>query len=119
MAIKTVELTDYFDFIDPDIIRIKGHRIGIEHVLAYYLEGYNPDEIAQEYPGLSLEKIYAAITYYLANREEVDDYLRHRRVRDEAAYQEWAANPPQHIRRLQIIREEQEEWIDRTDWVPF
>jgi len=110
MAIKTVELTDYFDFIDPGTIRIKGHRIGIEHVLAYYLEGYNPDEIAQEYPGLSIEKIYAAITYYLANREEVDDYLRRKRARDEEAYQEWVANPPPHVQRLRVIREEQNDY---------
>jgi len=58
-----MQLEDYFDFVgsdarDPsssDAIRIKGHRIGIEHVLAYYREGYSPDEIAIEFPGLGPE----------------------------------------------------------------
>ena len=51
---------DYFEFED-DAIRIKGHRIWLEHVLEYYLSGYAPEEIAREFPGLSLDKVYAAI----------------------------------------------------------
>jgi uncharacterized protein (DUF433 family) len=107
---KSIELSSYFDIINRDSIRIKGHRIGIEHILAYYLEGYNPEEIAKEFPGLSLEKIYATITYYLANRDEIDAYLQRRRIRDEQAYQEWAANPSPVIERLRVIREEQTDY---------
>ena len=39
-----MQLEDYFDFLGPDAIRIKGHRIGIEHVLAYYQEGGEKQE---------------------------------------------------------------------------
>ncbi len=106
-AVGTVELTDYFEFVDGDTIKIRGHRLGIEHVLAYYLEGYHPSEIADELPGLSLEEIYATITYYLANRNALDAYLRRRQRRDEQAYQEWAAQPSPLIHRLRAIREEQ------------
>lgn len=56
-------LEDYFDFVGPTEIRLKGHRIGIEHVLAYYQQGYTPEAIAQEFPGLDLEMVYATITY--------------------------------------------------------
>jgi uncharacterized protein (DUF433 family) len=63
-----MRLEDYFDFLSPDDIRIKGHRIGIDDVLHYYLEGYTPEEIAANLPTLSLEEIYATITYYLSNR---------------------------------------------------
>lgn len=66
---------DYFEFVGPDDIRIKGHRIGIDDVLYYYLEGYTPEEIAANLPTLSLEQIHATITYYLHNRAEVDAYL--------------------------------------------
>jgi hypothetical protein len=38
-------LEDYFDFLSPDDIRIKGHRIGIQDVIKYYLSGYSPEEI--------------------------------------------------------------------------
>jgi len=101
-----MQLEDYFDFLGPDAIRIRGHRIGLEHVLAYYREGYNPDEIAQEFPGLSPEKIYAAITYYLSHRTEVEAYLARLRERSEREYQEWAAIPSPLVQRLQAIRAE-------------
>jgi hypothetical protein len=32
-----MQLEDYFDFLRPDDIRIKGHRIGIETVLYEYI----------------------------------------------------------------------------------
>jgi len=35
-----MKLEDYFEFLDCDYIRIKGHRIGIDNVLNYYLDGY-------------------------------------------------------------------------------
>ena len=37
-----MQLEDYFDFLTPDDIRIKGTRIGIETVLEDYLEGASP-----------------------------------------------------------------------------
>ena len=104
METKEIELSEYFDFVAPDVIRIKGRRLGIEHVLGYYLEGYTPEEITQEYPGLSLEKVYVTITYYLKNREETDAYLKRVHDRHEQAYQVWAKNPSSLIQRLQIIR---------------
>ncbi len=107
---ERIELTNYLDFTNPDAIRVKGHRLGIEHILDYYLEGYNPDEIAQELPGLNLETVYAAIAYYLANRAKMDAYLLRRRARNEKAYQEWAAAPSPLIQRLRVLREKQAEY---------
>ena len=70
-----MQLEDYFDFLDRDDIRIKGHRIGIDNVLSLYLDGYSAVEIAQYYPSLSLEKIHATLTYYHRNRADVDAYM--------------------------------------------
>ncbi|MYA70794.1 DUF433 domain-containing protein [Candidatus Poribacteria bacterium] len=61
-----MELEDYFDFVQEDVIRIKGNRIDIEIVLEDYLEGASPEEILLRYPTLNLEKIHATILYYLA-----------------------------------------------------
>lgn len=52
-----MELKDYFVFVSENDIRIKGHRIGIDNVLFYFLDGYTPEEIRAIYPDLSLEKI--------------------------------------------------------------
>lgn len=69
-------LEDYFDFIRPDDIRIKGHRIGIESVLYEYIyRAQTAEEIAARFPTLSLEQIYATILYYLRNKEELRLYL--------------------------------------------
>jgi uncharacterized protein (DUF433 family) len=70
-------LEDYFDFLAPDDIRLKGRRIGIETILWDYLElGLFPEQIAARYPSLSLEQVYATITYYWHNQAQVDAYLR-------------------------------------------
>ncbi|MFM6473646.1 MAG: DUF433 domain-containing protein, partial [Dolichospermum sp.] len=70
-----MQLEDYFEFLDPDDIRIKGHRIGIDDVIDYYLQGFTPEQILEEFPSLNLEKIHATITYYLHNRAEIDAYM--------------------------------------------
>ncbi|MEA5477511.1 DUF433 domain-containing protein [Pseudanabaena galeata UHCC 0370] len=82
-------LEDYFDFLSPDDIRIKGHRIGIQDVIKYYLSGYSPEEILEELPSLNLEKIYAVITYYWRNRAQVDEYMFRLEQSQEQDYQEW------------------------------
>jgi uncharacterized protein (DUF433 family) len=58
--------------VDADTIRVRGHRIDIAHVLAYYHEGYGAELIALELPSLSLEEVYGILTYYLHNRTVVD-----------------------------------------------
>ncbi len=70
-----MQLTDYFEFLDADDIRIKGTRVGIETVLEDYLNGVSPEEIAVRYRALTLEQVYATITYYLCYRKEVEAYL--------------------------------------------
>lgn len=88
-----MELESYFDFIQENIIRIKGNRIDIEIVLEDYLEGASPEEILLRYPTLNLEKIHATILYYLAKTEEVEAYLKRVRQLDEEAEQERLRNP--------------------------
>jgi uncharacterized protein (DUF433 family) len=94
-------LEEYFEFVAPDYIKIKGHRIGIEDVLKYHLQGYTPEDIQEELPSLSLEKIYATLTYYYHNKEEVDKYINSLNAQKEARYRKWAANPSPLIQRLQ------------------
>jgi uncharacterized protein (DUF433 family) len=71
-----MQLEDYFEFLEPNDIRIKGHRVGVESILRKYLVGRTPEEIARDYDTLRLVDIYATITYYLQNKDEVDAYLR-------------------------------------------
>ena len=97
---STIKLDDYFEFYSADDIRLKGHRIGIEDVLYYYLEGHTPEEINVDLPSLNLEKIHATIMYYLHNKSQIDAYLRRLEQEKEIKYQEFIANPPAIVQRL-------------------
>jgi uncharacterized protein (DUF433 family) len=99
---STIKLEDYLDFQSVDDIRIKGHRIGIEDVLNYYLEGFSPEEIYANLPTLSLEEIYATITYYLNQRSQVDIYLKRLKKNREQRYQEFNSNLPAIVEKLRI-----------------
>jgi uncharacterized protein (DUF433 family) len=106
-----MQLEDYFDFLAPDDIRVKGTRVGIETILSDYLEmGLFPEDIALRYPTLSLEAVYATITYYWHNREQVDAYLRAWREYGERMRQEQERNPSPAVRRLrEMIQQRQSE----------
>ncbi|BAZ16015.1 hypothetical protein NIES4071_78880 [Calothrix sp. NIES-4071] len=59
-----MQLEDYFNFLAPDDIRIKGSRIGIETILYDYIyRSRTPEEIAQTYTSITLEQVYATILY--------------------------------------------------------
>ena len=71
-----MQLEDYFNFLAPNDIRLKGSRIGIETILYEYIERKcSPEEIAQTYTTLTLEQVYATILYYLQNQEAVSQYM--------------------------------------------
>jgi uncharacterized protein (DUF433 family) len=92
-----MELENYFEFIEDQAIRIAGTRVGIETVLRDYQEGASPEEIVLHYPTLSLDQVYATITYYLANREKIQDYLAQVRQRQEEAWQEQQRHPSDFV----------------------
>src|SRR2546423_8849613 len=100
-----MQLEDYFDFIEPDVIRIKGHRIGIEHVVERYWDGFSPEQIAQDFPGLSLEKIHAVIAYYLHNQAEIDTYIARVNAQYQQRMHEYdAQEPPPVVQRLRALQ---------------
>ena len=80
--------------------KIKGTRLGIETVLDDYLGGAGPEEVAARYRTLTLEQVYATITYYLHKHEEIDRYLERWWAYTEAAWQEQQRSPPEFVRGL-------------------
>ena len=106
-----MQLEDYFLFISEDDIRIKGHRLGIDNVLFYFLEGYTPEEINAIYPDLSLEKIYATITYYLQNRQKIDAYLLRLKNWRETRYQESLKNPSPQREKMRKIKQQRQDSV--------
>lgn len=104
-----MQLEDYFDFLAPDDIRIKGHRIGIESILYEYIHrDQAPEAIAVTFPTLSLEQIYATILYYLHNREQINAYLTDWLEYGRRAREEQDRNPPPVVVRLRALKAERE-----------
>jgi uncharacterized protein (DUF433 family) len=103
-----MRLEDYFDFLGPNVIRIKGHRINLEDIVDYYHEGYSPEQIAQEFPGLSLEKIHATIAYYLHNKADVDTYMiRLAKKFEKEMTEEDTQEPPPVVQRIRALKAQQ------------
>jgi uncharacterized protein (DUF433 family) len=104
-------LEDYFEFLNPDDIRIKGHRIGIDNVIEYHLQGCTPEAIQEHFPTLNLEQIYATITYYLHNKTETDAYIERLNAWREYRYQQSLIQKPApvvaRIRALKAQREKE------------
>jgi len=102
-----VELEQYFDFLRADDIRLKGTRIGIETILYAYIHQQQPPEaIAQTYPQLSLEQIYATILYYLHNQTQIAQYLTDWLNYCAQAEREQDSNPPAIVARLKQLKAE-------------
>lgn len=52
--------------------RIDGTRVSVRTIAAWYKKGYTPEEIADQLEQLTLPQVYAALTYYHANRPEIE-----------------------------------------------
>jgi len=50
-------------------------RVSLDSVVYAFLRGAAPESIAQSFPVLSLEEVYGAIAFYLANHTELDAML--------------------------------------------
>jgi uncharacterized protein (DUF433 family) len=56
-------------------LRIDGTRMTVNQVVVWYKQGYTPEEIADQYPHLTLAQIYTALAYYHANRDQIESEL--------------------------------------------
>jgi uncharacterized protein (DUF433 family) len=57
------------------VIRVGNTRVGLDSVIIAFQQGATPEQIADDFPVLSLDDIKAIISYYLQNREIIDAYL--------------------------------------------
>jgi uncharacterized protein (DUF433 family) len=65
---------------------VAGSRVSLDSVVYAFLRGESPEGIVYSFPSLNLRQVYGAITYYLENRDMVDDYLQ----REEAEFDRMA-----------------------------
>ena len=52
--------------------RIAETGVTVQRVVGWYKLGLSPEEIIREIPHLKLAQVYAALAYYHANRDEIE-----------------------------------------------
>ncbi|AFY47069.1 hypothetical protein Nos7524_1178 [Nostoc sp. PCC 7524] len=72
---------------------IAGTRVSVQRIAAWYKMGLNAEEIVERMGNVSLVQVYAALTYYHANREEIEAYL----ALEKSSYEQLAAQTNQLI----------------------
>src|SRR4051812_34635687 len=95
----------YVQADEDDVLRVGDTRVMLESVVASFEEGHSAESIRCQYPALTLEEVYGAITYYLANRAEVGEYLRRQADRWEALRAAAQGQPSEVTDRLRALKQ--------------
>jgi len=94
---KTYVRTD-----EHGVMRVGDTRVMLDSLVASFEQGYSPETIQQQYPTLTLEEVYGAIAWSLANAREVAQYLE----RQQAVWNHWRtraeAQPSPVIQRIRV-----------------
>ena len=54
---------------------ITGTRTRVINIIAYHKLGYTPEELAREFPHLSLSQIYDVLSYYYEHMTQIDSEI--------------------------------------------
>src|SRR6266700_162713 len=54
---------------------LTGTRVSLDSIVYGFREGQSPETIQDDFETLTLEQVYGAITFYLANQVAIDDFL--------------------------------------------
>lgn len=63
---------------------VTGTRVPIDTLITAFRQGGTPEEIAQNFPTVTVVNAYAVIAYYLQHQADIDTYLAERRQRRDA-----------------------------------
>lgn len=90
--ISTLITTDPYSGCNRPIIT--GTRTSVRRIAGLYNQGNNAEEIARRLNHLTITQVYAALTYYHGNREEIDQDI----LAEQIAYEELAKKHYQKIK---------------------
>ena len=93
----------YVENIDG-IYRLAGTRVSLDSIVYAFWRGQTAESIAQSFPMLTLEQVYGALTFYLANKSEIDVYLKEAEAEFEAMRQAARKQDPMFYQRLADAR---------------
>lgn len=71
-------MLDLPDFLTRDkhgSVDLKGHRIGLYHVVLFHRRGESAEQIVDRYSTLEIELVEKVLDYYRVHHDEVDAYM--------------------------------------------
>jgi uncharacterized protein (DUF433 family) len=93
----------YVDEDSQGSLRVGSLGISLDSVVIAFQQGHSAETIQQLYPTLSLEEVYGAVAYYLANRDEVDRYLERQEQLWDQVRDRIRRNPSPVMQRLRAL----------------
>ena len=84
---------------------VSGTRVSLDSLVYAFRGGESPETIQQQFPSLSLEKVYGAIAFYLGHQAEVDANIRDGEQQIRRLIPPLSESKPEAYRRLQRARE--------------
>jgi uncharacterized protein (DUF433 family) len=96
-------LKRYVEKLDG-VYRLAGTRVSLHSVVQAFWCGQTAESIAQSFAVLTLEQVYGALTFYLANKSEVDAYLEQSETEFEAMRKAARAQDPMFYQKLADAR---------------
>jgi uncharacterized protein (DUF433 family) len=98
VAVKT-----YIEYRN-DSYWVAGTRISLDSIAYGFQQGLSPESIVQSFPLLTLEQVYGAIAFYLANRAEIDAYLATEEAAFDAMPQPLQTSDPALYNKLMVAK---------------
>ena len=87
------------------VLRVGNTRVMLDSVVAAFEEGHSAESICDQYAALRLVEVYGAIAYYLANRDEVREYLRQQAAQWDALRDAARQQPSEVMQRLRALKQ--------------
>jgi uncharacterized protein (DUF433 family) len=73
---------------------IAGTGVTVRTLVRWYQLGMSPEQIAADYPHLTLGQVYAALAYYHANRQDMDTEMAAEEAESDRLEQEYLRTHP-------------------------
>ena len=93
----------YVEQDSQGVLRVGSLGVSLDSIVIAFQQGYSAETIQQLYPVLSLEEVYGAIAFYLANRDDVDQYMMRQEELWDQLRERVARNPSPVVQRLRAL----------------
>lgn len=100
----TMHEKSYVRVDEHGVMRVGKTRLMLDAIVAGFEHGHSPETIQQQFPVLSLQEVYGAITFYLAHLGEVKDYLKRQDALWETLRAEARKQSSPVVKRLRALR---------------